>query len=325
MTDRETTALFTQSISEWEIDWIMAMELNGNVEFRAWLGEQLFEFPPVHDGAWKSVVEDAGESDLVWRVKDQTGKFHMALIENKINAAEQPDQCARYSTRGDEYVAGGHTVDYCTVLIAPQDYWSPESDDYDIRVSYEMVRDYFQADTTERGQYLAGILQQAILKLPTGCPDVTAFRRRVWGIAKEQFSHLQIRQPKPTSEPWVSEQHSGYYVVYKPVKRINGDNRAVVDIQLPKRGDDVEALTNQFGEQLKQFGAIVEAASQSAVIRIVLPNAHETTTVTDEEIHTALEAWDTLLSWSRTADLGHSISTCGRPEPDDGGRPDVSV
>lgn len=87
-----------------------------------------------------------GESDVT-AIVEHEGKRYGILIEDKIDAVAMPEQCARYSKRGDLGVEGGAYEKYFVFITAPSEYL--ETDDeaakYPHRLSYEAIRDYLAA------------------------------------------------------------------------------------------------------------------------------------------------------------------------------------
>ncbi len=119
-----------QTVCEADIDWIICLELNTCREFAAWLCAKVFgpEVAWCQSEAWRSVKTAPGESDLLWRVTDESRSRHLALVENKINAAAQPEQCERYCERAREYERTGECDRAVVALLALALYRSADSD-----------------------------------------------------------------------------------------------------------------------------------------------------------------------------------------------------
>ncbi|MDZ4688193.1 MAG: hypothetical protein SH850_24225 [Planctomycetaceae bacterium] len=159
MTNELSGPSFTQSVSEADIDWIICLELNSDAAFRTWFARQVFQFDAHHLKVWRSIYDPLlGESDLLWYVSAPDGNRWMALLENKINAVAQPAQCERYNLRGEQYRDQGHCTAFRTVLISPKTYRSTDSEAYEVRISYEEIRDWLASVGGERAEYLASIL-----------------------------------------------------------------------------------------------------------------------------------------------------------------------
>ncbi len=230
---------------------------------------------------------------------DPAGKHHLALIENKIDAVAQPDQQERYRLRGQEYVENGVCADFCTVLMSPDSYSSSEADDYDQRVSYEMIRQFFEQRDSERDRYLVYLFTEALTKFrttPPADPDTTQFRRQVWELARSAFPQLELDEPGPCRERWVIQNYGDFCIKYKMLWKGKGYDRSVVDIEFPGQADQIETLSRQYGEGLAQLGATAVKAGKSAAFRIDVPCAHPPE-FDEQTTRAALEAWDRLLRW----------------------------
>lgn len=297
---------FSQSVAEADIDWIICMELNCDPLLRSQIGVRIFGFEPTHIRAWRSVMDQLGESDLIWMVSDSFGHRHIALIENKIDAVAQPQQCTRYGQRGSAYCKTHDCVGFRTVLLAPALYTSIDSADYQVRISYEELNTWFGALNTDRGIYMASLIDAAITKArstPPPDPATTSYREQVWQLAQAEFPHLGIDKPPPTREAWVMQKYDGYFIKYKHFATFAaGYHKSVVDIELAGQANDVEALRARYSEELARIGARVEQASKSAAFRIEVSAAKppEFDKVITRE---ALEAWDKLLKWWRTKNV----------------------
>jgi hypothetical protein len=225
---------FRQYVSEFEIDWLICLELNGNAAFRTWLASRLFSFPIEHVRAYRSIVHgNLGESDLIWIVDGPNHVRQMALIENKIDAVAQHRQHERYELRGEEYRTNGICGDFKTALIAPRNYHSHDADCYNIRIDYEDVHDWFGAQTDERSAYIASLFKAAIEKriyqLPPD-PAISAFRRGIWELAQREFPDIGLQEPIPGREMWVVQSYDSVSVKYKMLSSGSSFNRAVVDL-----------------------------------------------------------------------------------------------
>lgn len=296
---------FDQRISEADIDWIICVELNANSRFREWLCSRVFGSAReiLHLGAWRSVETLLGESDLLWLVKADGAK-HLTLIENKINAPCQPGQQQRYRQRAAAYVIEGICSNFRIVLAAPDGYRSADCDDYDVRISYESMREWFVADASERGQYLSKIFDSATRnRRELAPPDaaVTQFRQEIWKLAVREFPALEWPNPGSVSAKmcWVEVNYSGFWLKYKMYKRNGVFGRCVVDLELPGRAGEVDTLQRQNVEELTRLGATVVKADNSAAIRIEVPRI--TPPVFEETAaRTALRAAESLLLWWRS-------------------------
>lgn len=85
-----------------------------------------------------SVYRGNGETDVLVHVATPSGRVAI-MIEDKIGAAMQPDQCGRYHERGQALCAAGEADRYVAVLCAPQAYIAsiPASEDWHARIAFE--------------------------------------------------------------------------------------------------------------------------------------------------------------------------------------------
>ena len=278
MTEPEVANIFRQTVSESDIDWIFCIELNVSPEFRIWVAARLF--PELkgfdHVQAWRSISDVNGESDLLWLINTPDKGQMMGLIENKIDAIAQPDQYLRYVTRGEKLKGDGICQQYSVALLSPEKYRSTDSSAYPIQISYEDIVTWLHGRTDDRSKYLATIYEAAINKLGTNAPmdpDITHFRRQIWQLAKTEFPHLSVPQPGEVSatQYWVEMKHSGYTIIYKTYKEKGKFTNSVVDLELAGRGDDVEALQQQYQALLAGTEITVVKTMGSASFSLPVP------------------------------------------------------
>jgi len=301
----ETQEPFRQLVSEADIDWVVCIEMNSSPAFRDWLSEVVFadSEPLKHGGAWRSVANVTGESDLLWLVFRGDGRRLLALIENKINAVAQPQQFERYVERGQSYLTEGLCDQFVTILIAPSSYRLHDADQYERRIDYEAFRDWFTERGSERDRYLATIWERAIAKpieRAPADPEITEFRRRIWRIAARDFPELALRDPNEVSanQYWVEMGFGSFRIQYKMYKSAGSWGNCVVDLELPGRAAEVDALRQQYAEGLRQLNATVEQAGKSAAFRIQVPRVAPPR-VDEIAFRAALTAASALLSWWR--------------------------
>jgi hypothetical protein len=218
--DNESQDVFQQTVSEADIDWLLCVELNSSEHFRQWMGSLLF--PGVSDfehiGAWRSINNFLGESDLIWMVEHAKEGRLIALIENKISAASQPNQYNRYVQRGESYVNEGLAQSYSLALLSPELYRSNDDHLYPIRITYEEIAKWLSCINDERSNYLKRIYSIAInkKKLTIFDEEMSQFREHIWGLVAREFPSLQIPGRKPTGggEYWIYMRHPRYTLIY---------------------------------------------------------------------------------------------------------------
>jgi hypothetical protein len=215
--------VFGQSVAERDIDFILLEELSINDEFCDWFvtrvtGETAYFGTRV--GAWHSVWhETLHESDLqfVFKPEGDTQAEIAILVENKINAAAQPQQAARYMARGEDGKNKGNWSDFHTCLVAPAGYLkSPvQTEKYDAELSYEEIAAFFSSRRFRdaRYRYKAHVIQEAINKLdrrgahqPKTSADMTKFASDYIDMARKQFPDLAVQESKPRApgNTWIN-------------------------------------------------------------------------------------------------------------------------
>lgn len=299
------SSLFDQRVSEADVDWIICVELNSSSEFREWMSSRVFGRirEIVHLGAWRSVETLQGESDLLWLV-EVDGVQHLTLIENKITAPSQPRQQQRYGERAAAYVTDGTCTEFVIVLAAPEAYRSTDCNEYGVRLSYESMREWFAAQGSERGSYLARVLDSATRdRRELAPPDaaVTEFRRKIWMLAAKDFPALEWRDPGPVSATmyWAEVSYPGFWLKYKMFKRNSVFGDCSVDLELPGRASQIETLQRDHATELAALGATVVKTGNSAAVRIQVPRIAPPI-FEEEPARAALRAAEWLLLWWRS-------------------------
>jgi hypothetical protein len=90
---------YLQSVTERDIDLLLMEEFHISDEFVAWFCGDLGLYGVSPAGAWHSLSDADGQSDLLLRVLKERRRIGI-LIENKVSAPEQDLQAERYHLRG---------------------------------------------------------------------------------------------------------------------------------------------------------------------------------------------------------------------------------
>lgn len=289
-----------QYVAERDIDLLLLEEINVNYEFAAWLFQRAFgdSVGASHcDGAWHSVTHpQLGESDLVVVYGEESA----ILLENKIDAPAQPKQAARYRRRGEEGCKEAFWQRFVTCILAPQRYLQAnvEARDYDLRVSYEEIRDWFEGQNSNRYQFRSYVLDQAIEQnrrgySPVADDIVTAFWRAYWELATDKFPSLEMPRPgiKPANSDWPDFRPT---VLGKELNIVHKMAQGYVDLQIRNASEKLEQIRASLGEPDLQ----VVAAGKSAAIRLVVPQVDRFGSFDAERTNVlkALESARTLLA-----------------------------
>jgi hypothetical protein len=154
---------YLASVAERDVDLLLLEEFHASEEFVAWFCDTIGVSSAVFDGAWHSVSDVDGETDILLRVMCD-GRHVGVLIENKIAANEQERQADRYRIRAERARDAGKFHRYLTVMVAPERYLAslPESSVYDRQVSYEAISTYFAACFDRRSRWKKQVIDDAI-------------------------------------------------------------------------------------------------------------------------------------------------------------------
>jgi hypothetical protein len=190
------------SVAERDIDLLLMEEFYISDDFVAWFCGQvgLAEVTPA--GAWHSVSDTDGESDLLLRVVCG-GKRVGVFIENKIAAPEQDLQAERYHLRGIRSREQGKIDEYVTVMCAPERYLGGLSATsvYQHRVAYERIADWYEAQQGRRAAWRHHIMREAIELGRRGYTmavnaATTAFHLAYWEHLQKRHPKIQMARPK---------------------------------------------------------------------------------------------------------------------------------
>lgn len=112
-----------------------------------------------------SKTDNDGESDITVIIEDNNAKYGL-LIEDKIDAIAMPEQCKRYTRRGNKGVKNGDYSKFFVFIVSPQKYYEQdkEAKKYEYYVSYEECKKYFGAKSDVLSKIWCQQIEQAIEK-----------------------------------------------------------------------------------------------------------------------------------------------------------------
>jgi hypothetical protein len=183
------------SVQERDIDLLLLEEFHVNADFVSWFCQQLGLGTVQPTGAWHSVSDADGETDLLLRVSGEAGRTGI-LIENKVGAPEQDLQAMRYHLRGISNREAGRFENYVTVICAPDRYLNsldPESA-YQHQISYEAIAGYFAKVEGPRAKWRSDIFREAIEQGRRGY--VMAVSEANTAFHREFYQHLRSNYPQ---------------------------------------------------------------------------------------------------------------------------------
>jgi len=189
-------------IGEHEIDFSIVQLLETSKRFREWLTDRVtsVELSEYIGSIAHSAYAGEGESDIEYGFVTPSGERHVILIENKIDAALQPDQYQRYHTRGQFRVERQDWDAYTVCLVAPESYIT-ESDEegVDSVILYEDVLAKITELNHESSVFFQTIFEEAIRK-PSRTSDVSDVIRSIAERFDErtEIEYLSVRSAAKT-------------------------------------------------------------------------------------------------------------------------------
>lgn len=202
---------YLASVEERDIDLLLMEEFQISDEFVEWFCSNLNLHKARPAGAWHSVSDTDGETDLLLRVL-VGGRRVGLLIENKINAPEQHRQAERYHIRGVRSREAGRFEDYLTVICAPQRYLDglPSDSIYHHRMSYEAIAEWFDRSEGRRAEWRRQIMLEAIEQARRGYRMIvsatnTAFHMQYWEHLQGKHPRIRMQRPqdKGNKSNWI--------------------------------------------------------------------------------------------------------------------------
>jgi hypothetical protein len=246
----------TWDIRERDIDLLLIEELYASPSFRQNFLQLLGgEVPSTAEfiAARHSIVSSLGQSDVEVELAVAKTRW-ILLLENKIDASFQPEQAARYTQRGEQYLSNGYAR-FLTILIAPEKYFRKNRCGFHLTVSYENLLEWFsKADMLGgRRQCKVGILKAAIEKYEDedGGPGAknplsVDFFRKYWKRAQMLAPELGMRD----------EPKDGGFLYFHPanlpkyLKLMHRIRQGYVDLQFSGMAESSDELRLAFSKVL---------------------------------------------------------------------------
>lgn len=302
-----TTTIRVPDVCERDIDLLLLEEFVASSEFRSWfLSQTGIEQKADLVEACRSVKTMNGESDLDLTFQGSSGLVKI-LIENKVDAAFQPNQPQRYAERAERYRVLGTYQEVLTVIMAPEVYFGDESSafGFDARVAYEGALAWFeQTGIGARKDYKLAILRGAIDRGRLGWKlvphrGVSDFWRAYWKLCEQIAPQLSMPVPK------VEIPADSHFIGFRPAILSAGVSLwhkvayGHVDLQFAGMGDKLAEMEQLYRSSL-QPSMRIEKAAKSAVIRVRVEPIDMTVTAfssAETSIRQGIQAAMLLLDW----------------------------
>lgn len=184
------------SPGEHEVDFVVAQLVESSPAFREWFVGRATDRDTVEEYVGSTIhasYAGEGESDIEFGVVTGDGDRHLVLVENKIDAAKQPEQFQRYDNRGRFRTERGGWDSFSVCLLAPEAY--PDANDrerVDTVVSYESVADRLGSLDHDAAGFCRSVFEAALRERNT-VADASETLREVADIVRERASldHLE--------------------------------------------------------------------------------------------------------------------------------------
>lgn len=199
------------TVEERDIDLLLMEEFHVSPAFVRWFARNAGIEDAEFSGAWHSVSDTDGETDLLLRIVSG-GRRTAILIENKVAAPEQSRQDERYHIRGARSRDAGLFDVYVTCMCAPATYLEglSQSSLYEHRISYEAIREWFAQFDDPRSAWRRRIMDEAIEQGRRGYVMVvnaikSAFHHDYWEYLQRKHPRLLMREPreKGSKSDWI--------------------------------------------------------------------------------------------------------------------------
>lgn len=216
MTD-ESFGDYLVNVQERDIDLLLMEEFHVSRDFVSWFSNAVGVDKVEFDGAWHSVTDADGETDLLVRVISG-GKRIGILIENKISAPEQDQQGERYHLRAARAQNAGRFNGFVVCMCAPQAYLAGLSDTslYEFRISYEEIARWFARSEDGRSRWRRGIMEKAVAKGKRDLPMVV--NETVSRFHQEFFDYILVRHPELVMRRPTPKGNKSNWILFKGVE-----------------------------------------------------------------------------------------------------------
>lgn len=251
-------------LRERDIDLLVCAELHADRSLTRLIADRLALTDARFAGAWVSHSEIEGESDLVVCWETSAGRA-LALVENKIAAAFQPDQAARYRLRANRWATVDGVSQVSTMLIAPAAYMTRDmAGEFDVCLTYEDLHEVLRCEGDGRSIFLANALAAGVNRarnVYVANPDeqVSAAWAALWDQACKLTPPLQMARPspKPGRSTWIYFRDAIGFGV--------SDRKRAVVVYKAERGQADLQFSSTLAQQLEARSADIMDDSMSVV------------------------------------------------------------
>jgi hypothetical protein len=194
---------YLATVYERDIDLLLMEEFHISEAFVAWFAQTAGVDAARFDGAWHSVTDADGETDLLLRVRANDQSIGI-LIENKVAAPEQYKQDERYHLRAARAQEERKFDTFITCICAPQVYLDGLGAErlYQRHISYEEIAAWYAGLDGPRHAWRHRIMLEAIRQGRRGYtmivnPAVSDFHLAFWEHVQRHHPGIAMRRPTP--------------------------------------------------------------------------------------------------------------------------------
>lgn len=262
------------AVQERDIDLLVLEELHATPAFATWWAARLGLTDATFDGAWHSVSNADGETDVLLRVRFGEERIGI-LIENKIAASEQHEQDARYHRRGAQGLKDAWFDRYVTCMVAPQAYLAGLTDAsrYDGRITYEAIAGWFAEQPGARAAWRRGVMDEAVRQGRRGYTKVvsevvTVFHRDYYTYVCRSQSDLLMNPPDKRGGQgfWIILKKNGWPKHVRLNHKMKRD--AMGSVELGLEGFSTTDIVARVGELPPDIVPITTGGYGSLAIRV---------------------------------------------------------
>lgn len=270
--------LLVESVQERDIDFLLLEEIHCNHEFREWFIRKTFFETFKYEGIWRSISHpELGETDLLIKITSNDSTVFL-LVENKIDADFQNEQANRYKKRGILHVENGDCDFFELVLVAPLNYINNQNE-FEKSISYEEIKDWLHMHNDDRIKFKASLLEIAIEKLRRGYQVennviTNKFYIDYYEFVKSNYKTLKMDKPKKN----IAKDSTFITLVPQKILKmarikhktyIKTSDKSCVDLEIVKKGSDIEWIKKEYGKLISEEVEITETG-ESASLRIIV-------------------------------------------------------
>jgi ADP-ribosylglycohydrolase len=230
-----TLPALLDNVRERDLDVFLAAHLSASLSFRSRFIHRVLGLDAEYRlvACRVSQATEAGETDVLLEVAGQDGAVMAILVENKIDAAFQPQQAERYRQRGQHGIIAGSWSAYRTCLVAPKQYLGDVAspDPWDMRIELEQIAVWMRELGTPHDLVFARICEQAVAKFSRTSAPVSTAATSFWlayrQMAKELLPDVQITglgEKVSVNAPWpsfdVDQLGRSILLIHKPWKGV---------------------------------------------------------------------------------------------------------